>query len=100
MPNITVLVREDVYEIARAYAKQNGTSISALVADFLYSLRNQSRKHPKRTPRGVIYAHRNRLKKTPGRASFEPRTLWDYSIIVNSMLESAKNEQKKADKRK
>ncbi len=38
MENTTVSVPEDVYRTARARAAQLGTSLSALIADFLTSL--------------------------------------------------------------
>jgi plasmid stability protein len=38
MKNITVSVPEDVYRIARIRAAEQGSSVSALVADFLRSL--------------------------------------------------------------
>ena len=38
MKNITVSVADDVYRAARVRAAQQGTSVSALVADFLDAL--------------------------------------------------------------
>jgi hypothetical protein len=98
MPNITVLVSDEVYDIGRAYAKQAGTTLSALVADFLYTVRDQSQKYPRRTPRGVIRAHYNKLQKTPGRVNTEPRTLWDYGHAINALFDSMKNIENKDEK--
>ena len=41
MKNITVAVPEDVYREARIRAAERGSSVSALVADFLRSLSSQ-----------------------------------------------------------
>ncbi|HXA55433.1 MAG TPA: DUF6364 family protein [Solirubrobacteraceae bacterium] len=38
MPNITVTVPDDVYRAARVRAAERGSSVSALVADYLRSL--------------------------------------------------------------
>lgn len=38
MRNITVTVPDDVYRAARVRAAENGTSVSAMVADYLTSL--------------------------------------------------------------
>jgi hypothetical protein len=38
MKNITVSVPDDVYRTARVRAAERGTSLSAMVADFLFSL--------------------------------------------------------------
>lgn len=38
MPNITVAVPDDVYRAARIRAAERGTSVSALVAEYLRSL--------------------------------------------------------------
>ncbi len=42
MKNITVTVPEDVYREARIRAAEGGTSVSALVADYLRSLSERS----------------------------------------------------------
>ncbi len=38
MPNITVSVSDDIYRAARIRAAERGSSVSALVADYLRSL--------------------------------------------------------------
>lgn len=47
MKNITVSVPDDVYRMARIRAAETGTSVSALVADYLVSL-SQSKAEFKR----------------------------------------------------
>jgi|GEM_PF-4420391 plasmid stability protein len=43
MRNLTVRVPDEVYDAARVYASRHRTSISSVVADFLFTLRNLSR---------------------------------------------------------
>jgi Family of unknown function (DUF6364) len=45
MRNLTVRVPDEVYDAARAYASRYGTSISSVVAEFLFTLRNLSREN-------------------------------------------------------
>ena len=40
MRNLTVRVPDEVYDAVRVYASRYQTSISAVVADFLFTLRN------------------------------------------------------------
>jgi hypothetical protein len=43
MHNITVSVPDEVYQSARVYAARNKTSVSAMVADFLFTIRHLAR---------------------------------------------------------
>jgi hypothetical protein len=45
MRNLTVRVPNEVYDASRAYASRYGTSISSVVAEFLFTLRNLSREN-------------------------------------------------------
>jgi hypothetical protein len=45
MRNLTVRVPEEVYDAARTYASRYQTSISAVVADFLFALRHLAREN-------------------------------------------------------
>ena len=56
MKNITVSVDEETYRLARIRAAERGTSVSALVREFLNSLSQNSPQPPRRTLRGIIAA--------------------------------------------
>lgn len=88
MPNITVHVDREIYNAGRAYAKKHGTSISALVADFLATLQKQSRRHPRRGPRSLVKTHSELLSLSPAQVNPEPRTVWEFSKVVNALLNS------------
>ena len=45
MRNLTVRVPDEVYDAARTYASRYQTSISAVVADFLFALRHLAREN-------------------------------------------------------
>ena len=51
MKNITVSVAEEVHRQARIHAAQNGTSVSALVRDYLVSLAAEPGRDPGVDPR-------------------------------------------------
>ncbi|WP_058188863.1 hypothetical protein [Terracidiphilus gabretensis] len=46
MRNITVSVPDEVYTAARTYANPHETSISSMVADFLFTLPHCRQTHP------------------------------------------------------
>ena len=50
MRNLTVSVPDEVYDASRAYAAHYHTSISAVVADFLFTLRNLVRENQPAPP--------------------------------------------------
>ena len=53
MRNLTVRVPNEVYDAARAYAARYQTSISAVVADFLFTLRDLARENQARESESV-----------------------------------------------
>ena len=56
MKNITISVDNETYRLARIKAAERGTSVSAMVRDYLNSLSENRLQHPKRTLREIIAA--------------------------------------------
>jgi hypothetical protein len=71
MRNITVSVPDDVYTAARMYAARHNTSVSAVVGQFLFSLRTVARKRGGLTPGAAADLHCDLLNNS---AEGAPRT--------------------------
>ena len=54
MKNITVSVDDETYRLARVRAAERGTSVSAMVREYLKSLTKNSLNPPKRTLREIV----------------------------------------------
>jgi hypothetical protein len=54
MRNITASVPDEVYTAARTYANRYNTSISSIVADFLFTLRHLSESNDLMHPRRAL----------------------------------------------
>ena len=57
MRNLTVSIPDDIYTAARVYAARHNTSVSAVVAHFLFSLRTIARKKVGITPGAAADLH-------------------------------------------
>jgi len=57
MRNITISVPNEVYTAARTYANRYHTSISSIVADFLFTLRHLPKSNDRIHPRRAVDFH-------------------------------------------
>ena len=60
MKNITLSVDDETYRLARIKAAENGTSVSAMVRDYLNHLTEGAPKRPERTLSEIIASIRAR----------------------------------------
>jgi hypothetical protein len=95
MRNLTVRVPNEVYDAARAYAARYHTSISAVVADFLFTLRNLARENQDRenklvSPGAAVDLHCDRLRENRdiGRANLEPLNDKEFFSVARNILNS------------
>ena len=73
MRNLTVKVPDEVYAIARIFAARHQTSISSVVTDFLFTLRNLARFPEPISPGAAIDLHISQLRESKcGRVNLEP----------------------------
>ena len=75
MRNITVSIPDDIYTSARMYAARHNTSVSAIVAHYLFSLRTIARKKPGITPGAAADPHCDLLSARPSDAALTSREL-------------------------
>ncbi len=91
MKNLTVCVPDDVYTASRAYAKRYNTSISSVVADFLFTLRHLSESNDFMNPRRAVDFHRELLRVNEvGRANLEPLNDREFIAVARHIIESSK----------
>jgi hypothetical protein len=92
MRNLTVRVPDDVYQAARLFAARNRSSISAVVADFLFSLRNLVR-FPEPVSSGqATDLHCNQLRESNiGRVNLEPFNEKEWMAIARYIMELCAN---------
>jgi hypothetical protein len=86
MRNITVTVPDDVYTAARTYAAQHSTSVSAVVTDFLFTLRTLARRKSHITPGAAADMHCDLLRNSPGSVHSEPRNPREVFQTVRALL--------------
>jgi hypothetical protein len=85
--NLTVRVPDEVYSVARNYANRYHTSISSIVADFLFTLRHLSDSGDQMRPGSAIDFHRELLQTNKvGRANLEPLNDREILAIARSIL--------------
>ncbi|MGA2249293.1 hypothetical protein [Terracidiphilus sp.] len=89
MRNLTVRVPDEVYKAARVYANRHHSSISSIVADFLFTLRHLSDSGDGMRPGSAIDFHRELLKiNKVGRANLEPLNDKEFLAIARYLLSS------------
>ena len=89
MRNITVSGPDEVYTAARAYANRYHTSISAMVADFLFTLRRLSESNDLMPPRRAVDFHRELLQVNKvGGANLEPLNDKEFIPVARHVLDS------------
>jgi len=75
MRNLTVKVPDEVYTTARIFAARHRTSISSVVTDFLFTLRNLASFPEPVLPGLAVDLHINQLRESDvGRVNLEPFT--------------------------
>jgi hypothetical protein len=85
--NLTVRVPDDVYKAARVYADRYHTSISSVVADFLFTLRHLAASEDLMRPGAAIDFHRELLQVNKvGRANLEPLNDKEFIGIARHIL--------------
>ncbi len=89
MRNLTVRVPDEVYKAARVYANRYHTSISSVVADFLFTLHHLSDSGDLMRPGAAIDFHRGLLQANKvGRANIEPLNNKEFIGIARYILNS------------
>jgi hypothetical protein len=89
MRNLTVRVPDEVYKAARVYANRYHSSISSIVADFLFTLRHLSDSGDLMRPDSAIDFHLELLKVNKvGRANLEPLNDKEFIAIARYLLRS------------
>ena len=89
MRNLTVRVPDDIYTAARAYAAHYGTSISSVVADFLFTLHHLSDSNDRMPPRRAVDFHNELLQVNKvGRANLEPFNNREFLAVARHVLRS------------
>ena len=83
MRNITASVPDDVYTSARIYAARHNTSVSAMFAHYLFSLRTIARKNVNITPGAAADLHCDLLAARP---SDLPRTAREIRKLEKAFL--------------
>jgi|GEM_PF-2632567 len=87
MRNLTVRVPDEVYAAARTYAARYNTSVSAVVADFLCTVRNVSLSMRGITPGAAIDTRRDLLAESKvGRVNFEPFNVREACSWARALL--------------
>jgi hypothetical protein len=85
--NLTVRVPDDVYKAARVYADRYHTSISYVLADFLFTLRHLAASEDLMRPGAAIDFHRELLQVNKvGRANLEPLNDKEFIGIARHIL--------------
>jgi hypothetical protein len=89
MRNLTVRVPDDVYTAARAYANRYNTSISSIVADFLFTLRHLANSDDLMHPRRAVDFHRELLEVNKvRRANLEPLNDKEFLAVAHRIVDS------------
>ena len=89
MRNLTVRVPDEVYAAARTYANRYHTSISSIVADFLFTLRHLSESDDLMHPRRAVDFHRELLQVNKvGSANLEPLNDKEFIAVARHVLDS------------
>jgi hypothetical protein len=86
MRNITVSVPDDAYTGARLYAARYNTSVSAVVADYLFTLRMLARKKAHVTPGAAADLHCEFLRESPGRVHGDLRNTREVLQAAKALL--------------
>ena len=86
MPNITVSVPDDVYTAARIYAARYRTSVSSVVADFLFSLRSLAHIHARISPGAAADIHCDLLRESPGRVHLDSCGTRELIARANALM--------------
>jgi hypothetical protein len=86
MRNITVAVPDEVYQSARVYATRHKTSVSAMVADFLFTIRHLARADQPVSPGAAIDHHREQLIQNSGRVNFEAIGVRELCAITRDLM--------------
>jgi hypothetical protein len=87
--NLTVRVPDEVYKAARVYANRYHSSISSVVADFLFTLRHLSDSGDLMRPSAAIDFHRELLRVNKvGRANLEPLNDKEFLAVARYILSS------------
>ena len=89
MRNITVAVPDEVYQSARVYAARNKTSVSAMVADFLFTIRHLARADQPRFPRRSHRSSREQLVQNSGRVNFEAIGVRELCAITRELMKGS-----------
>jgi hypothetical protein len=85
--NLTVSVPDEVHAAARKYANRYNTSISSVVADFLFTLRHLSDSGEIMRPGSAIDFHRKLLELNKvGRANLEPLNDKEFLAVMRYVL--------------
>jgi hypothetical protein len=85
MRNITVSVPDDVYTAARVYAAKYRTSVSSVVADFLFSLRSLAHINARISPGAAADLHCDLLRESPGRVHLESCNTRELASRANDL---------------
>ena len=97
MPNLTIYLQDEEYRFIRAYAANNRTSASALVADFIFSLKKVAKVRKRIYPRDIVDAHCTLASKSDNaRVNSDPRTAWDFMNIARKAIKEAQEERNQA----
>jgi hypothetical protein len=87
--NLTVRIPDEVYKAARVYADRYHSSISSVVADFLFTLRHLSDSGDLMRPGAAIDFHRELLRVNKvGRANLEPLNDKEFLAVARYILSS------------
>jgi hypothetical protein len=86
MRNITVAVPDEVYQMARVYAARKQTSVSAMVADFLFTIRHLARADQSVSPGAAIDHHREQLVQNHGYVNFEAVGVRKLCAITRELM--------------
>jgi hypothetical protein len=91
MRNLTVAVPDEVHKAARVYAACYNTSVSSIVTDFLYTIRNLVSSSDPATPIEAVNLHCELLRANKvGRANLEPFNTRKLITVFKSLMESGR----------
>jgi hypothetical protein len=94
MRNLTVRVPDEVYTAARVYAARYNTSISSIVADFLFTLRHLESSNDLMHPRQAVDFHGELLRVNKvGRANLEPLNDREFLAIAREIVNISNQSQ-------
>jgi plasmid stability protein len=87
MQNLTVRVPDEVYRTARIFAARHQTSISNVVADFLFTLRNLATFPEPIPPGAAVNLHISQLRDSDiGRVNLEPFNDKEWSAVAKRIV--------------